>query len=96
MPHGQLAGTQEIIHMASHTGVGVLCLPLRFIACLLSPAIEVIHGRYYSAAYCTGGVRWPLVTGESYRWKADTPLRHNTVSDRTYDTTGATDTFPFT
>lgn len=42
-PHRQHAGKQEIIHTASHTGVGVLYQPVRSIACLLSPAIEVIH-----------------------------------------------------
>lgn len=38
------AGGQEIIHTASHTGVGVLYRPVCSTACLLSPAIEVIHG----------------------------------------------------
>lgn len=42
-PHRQSVGKQEIIHTASHTGVGVLYRPLRSTACLLSPAIEVIH-----------------------------------------------------
>lgn len=42
-PHRRPAGKQEIIHTASHTGVGVLYLPVRSTACLLSPAIEVIH-----------------------------------------------------
>lgn len=42
-PHSQSAGKQEIIHTASHTGPGVLYQPVRSAACLLSPAIEVIH-----------------------------------------------------
>lgn len=40
---GESAGRQEIIHMVSHRGVGVQCQPERSAACLLSPAIEVIH-----------------------------------------------------
>lgn len=43
-PRGDSAGRQEIIHMVSHRGVGVQCQPERSAACLLSPAIEVIHG----------------------------------------------------
>lgn len=39
----QSAGRREIIHTVSQREVGVLCQPERFAACLLSPAIEVIH-----------------------------------------------------
>lgn len=42
-PSAESSGRQEIIHMVSHRGVGVQCQPERSAACLLSPAIEVIH-----------------------------------------------------
>lgn len=42
-PHRQSAGRQEIIHTVSQREASVLCQPERFTACLLSPAIEVIH-----------------------------------------------------
>lgn len=58
----QSAGRREIIHTVSQREAGVLCQPERFTACLLSPAIEVIHRTIMlqvivqknTAACCTG------------------------------------------
>lgn len=72
--------------MVSHRGVGVLYQPERSAACLLSPAIEVIHGTIILqlivqeniAACCTSSSSTTTpppphsVTAESYLWKADT------------------------
>lgn len=79
-PHGP-AGKEEIIHTASHTGVGVLYLPVRSTACLLSPAIEVIHRAIILRLIVQENIATapppplpapPPVTDESYLQKADT------------------------
>lgn len=80
-PHRQSAGRREIIHTASQFEAGVLCQAERFAACLLSPAIEVIHRTIMlqvivqknTAACCTSTSN-PLcpIIAESYIQKANT------------------------
>lgn len=82
-PHSP-ASRQEIIHTASHTGVGVLYQPVRSTACLLSPAIEVIHETIILRLIVQENIATPPpppLTAESYLGKVDTCLT-NTLSAR--------------
>lgn len=72
-PHSP-ASRQEIIHTASHTGVGVLYRPVRSTACLLSPAIEVIHETIILRLIVQENIATPPPTAESYLRKVDTRL----------------------